>query len=189
MKKLLIINGSPRKKGCDARVCEEISRLASKYGYESETVWAYDLDIRGCRACMACKSTQKCVQKDCMNDILDKIKASDMLLFATPVYFNGETGPMKTFLDRMYPLMRMNPDRTVTTFTGKPKKAAIVVTCGAPDGNMIFANVVTRYVNVLKMFGITDVSGAVIPAANPDTVAESPYLKDYLPQIEFQLEM
>ena len=89
MKKLLIINGSPRKKGCDARVCEEISRLASKYGYESETVWAYDLDIRGCRACMACKSTQKCVQKDCMNDILDKIKASDMLLFATPVYFNG----------------------------------------------------------------------------------------------------
>lgn len=189
MKKLLIINGSPRKKGSDAVVCDIISKMVEEHGYESETIWAYDLGIGGCKACMACKSTQKCVQKDCMNDMLEKIKDADMLLLATPVYFLAETGPFKNFIDRMYPLMRMNPDRSVTTFTGKPKKAAIVVTCGAPDGNMIFANIVTRYVNVLKMFGITDVSGAVIPAANPDTVAESPYLKDYLPQIEFQLEM
>ena len=189
MKKLLIINGSPRKKGCDARVCEEISRLASKYGYESETVWAYDLDIRGCRACMACKSTQKCVQKDCMNDILDKIKASDMLLFATPVYFNGETGPMKTFLDRMYPLMRMNPDRTTTSFIGNVKKASIVVCCGAPDGNMLYANIIAKFMNVLKKFGVTDVSGTVIPSGNPDTVLDSSFCKSYLGEIEFQLEM
>ncbi|MBQ3735580.1 MAG: flavodoxin family protein [Candidatus Methanomethylophilaceae archaeon] len=189
MKKLLIINGSPRKKGCDARVCDEISALASKYGYESETVWAYDLQIGGCRACMACKSTQRCVQKDGMNEILDKIRTSDMLIFATPVYFNGETGPMKTFLDRMYPLMRMNPDRTVESFIGNVKKAAIVVCCGAPDGNMKYASIVTKFINVLKMFNVTDVSGAVIPSGNPDTVLESSFCKGCLSQIEFQLQM
>lgn len=189
MKKLLIINGSPRKQGCDAKVCGEISKFAEKYGYESETIWVYDLGIGGCRACMACKSTQRCVQKDCMNDILDKIRASDMLLFATPVYFHSETGPFRTFIDRMYPLMRMNPDRSVTSFIGNVKKAAMVVTCGAPDGNMTFANIVSRFVNVMKMYGVTDVSGVIIPGANPDTVLESPFLKDYLGELEFQLEM
>ena len=189
MKKLLIINGSPRKKGCDALVCEKLSEVASKYGYESETLWAYDLGIGGCKACMACKSTQKCVQKDGMNDILDKIKGADMLLFATPVYFHAETGPFKTFIDRMYPLMKMNPDRTVTSFIGNVKKAAIVVTCGAPDGNMTFGNIVSRFMNVMKMYGVTDVSGVVIPSANPDTILESGFLKDYIGEFEFQLEM
>ncbi len=189
MKKLLIVNGSPRKQGCDAKVCEEVAKLAAKHGYESETVWAYDLGIGGCRACMACKSTQKCVQKDCMNDILAKIQDADMLLLATPVYFHAETGPLKTFVDRMYPLMRMEPDRTCTSFIGKVKKAAIVVTCGAPDGNMTFANIVTRYMGVLKMYGVTDVSGVVIPMANPDTILESSFLKDYLAEVDFQLEM
>ena len=186
MKKLLIINGSPRKKGCDAAVCDEISKMLEGHGYESETVWAYDLGIGGCKACMACKSTQRCVQKDCMNDILDKIKNADALVFATPVYFHAETGPFKTFIDRMYPLMKMNPDRTVTSFIGKPKKVSIVVTCGAPDGNMTFANIVTRYINVLKMYGVTDVSGTVIPSAAPDTVTGSPYFKGYLEELEFQ---
>ncbi len=189
MKKLLIVNGSPRKQGCDARVCEEVAKVAAKHGYESETVWAYDLGIGGCKACMACKSTQRCVQKDGMNDILDKIREADMLLLATPVYFHSETGPFKTFIDRMYPLMRMEPDRTCTSFIGNVKKAAIVVTCGAPDGNMTFANIVTRYINVMKMYGVTDVSGVVIPAANPDTVLESSYLKSYLEEVDFQLEM
>ena len=189
MKKLLIINGSPRKNGSDAKVCVEVSKIASKYGYESETLWAYDLGIGGCKACMACKKTQRCVQKDGMNEVLDKIKESDMLLFATPVYFLAETGPIKTFFDRMYPLMMMNPDRTVTSFIGKVKKASIVITCGAPDGNMVFANMVTRFVNVMKMYNVTDVSGVVIPAANPDTVLESPFAKDYFEGLEYQFEM
>ncbi len=189
MKKLLIINGSPRKNGSDAKVCEAASKIAADHGYESETVWVYDLDIKGCRACMACKKTQRCVQKDCMNDILDKIREADMLLFATPVYFLSETGPFRTFMDRMYPLMLMNPDRTVTSFIGNVKKASIIVTCGAPDGNMKFANIVTRFINVMKMYNVTDASGFIIPGANPDTVMESPFTKDCLEGLSFQFEM
>ena len=189
MKKLLIVNGSPRKNGCDAKVTAEAAKIAEKYGYESETVWAYDLGIGGCKACMACKKTGNCVQKDCMNDILAKIRDSEMILFATPVYFHAETGPMKTFVDRMYPMMKMNPDRTVTTNVGKLSKVSILVTCGAPDGNMTFANIIARFINVMKMFGVKDVSSGIIPSANPDTVMESPYTKEYLEGLEFQLEM
>ena len=189
MKKLLIINGSPRKNGCDAKICAAAAELAAKYDYETETIWAYDLDIGGCRACMACKKNQRCVQKDGMNEILDKIKESDMLLFATPVYFLAETGPFKTFIDRMYPMMCMNPDRTVTSYIGNVKKASIVITCGAPDGNMIFANMIARFANVMKMYHVTDISSVIVPAANPDTVMESSYTKDYLEALSFQLEM
>lgn len=189
MKKLLIVNGSPRKNGSDAKICEQISKVAADNGYESETVWVYDLGLNGCRGCMACKKTQKCVQKDGMNEILDKIRESDMLVFATPVYFHAETGPMKTFIDRMYPLMLMNPDRTVTSFIGNVKKASILVTCGAPDGNMTFANIITRFVNVMKMYHVTDITSGIIPAANPDTVMESRFVKDYFEGLSFQLEM
>ena len=104
MKKLLIINGSPRKNGCDAKICAAASELASKYGYESETIWAYDLDLGGCRACMACKKTQKCVQKDDAVEITEKVKNADTLVFTTPIYYYEMSGQMKTLLDRANPL-------------------------------------------------------------------------------------
>ena len=189
MSKLLVINGSPRKNGSDAAMVKKAVEMAEKYGYESEILWAYDLDLNGCRACMACKKTGECVQKDGMNDVIAKIRDSDMILFATPVYFLAETGPIKTFIDRMYPMMRMNPDRTISHNVGKLKKASVIVTCGAPDGNMVFANILTRFFNVLKMFGVTDVSGGIVPGAMPDTVLDSPYAKEYFSNLEFQLEM
>ena len=188
-KKLLIVNGSPRKNGVDAAIAKLIADHVKEQGYETEIVNICEMKIGGCRACMACKKTQRCVQKDCMNDILDKIRESDMLLFATPVYFLSETGPFRTFMDRMYPLMLMNPDRTVTSFIGNVKKAAIIVTCGAPDGNMKFANIVAKFINVMKMYNVTDASGFIIPGANPDTVMESPFTKDCLDGLSFQFEM
>lgn len=189
MKKLLIVNGSPRKNGSDAIMTAKAAEIASKYGYESETVYAYDLKLNGCMACMACKKTGRCAQKDCMNEMLEKIKDSDMIIFATPVYCLAETGPMKTFVDRMYPMFRMDPDGTVETDIGKVKKVSVIVTCGAPDGNMTFTNILVRYANMMKMFKVTDFSGTVIPSANPATVLESGFAKDYFGELEFQLEM
>lgn len=186
MKKLLMINGSPRKKGSDTIVCDAISEMAKKYDYESETVFVNDLDIKGCQACSACKKTGRCVQKDCMNDMIDKLRDSDMVLFAMPVYFGAESAQMKTFVDRLYPIFK---EMGVTPDMGKLKKASIVATCGAPDGHMTYGSIISRYMHVLKTMGIVDVSGAVLPGADPENILEKEFVQDFLSSVEFQLEM
>lgn len=189
MKKLMIVNGSPRRNGCDAILASEASRMASEHGYESETVNVYDLNLNGCKGCMGCKKTGRCVQKDGMNDILDRIRGSDMLLLTTPVYFSGETGPFKTFIDRMYPCVTFDDDGNRMASLGNVSKVSIAVICGKPDGNMTYANIMTRYIGVMKMFGVTDAAGAVIPGVEPSTILESGYAKDFLEGFEFQIEM
>lgn len=186
MKKLLMVNGSPRKNGSDTVVCNAVADMAKRFDYESEIVYVNDLDIRGCQACMACKSTGRCVQKDPMNEMIDRIRGSDMVLFATPIYFGAETAQMKTFIDRLYPMFK---EAGSVPDVGKLSKASIVVTCGTPDGHMTYGNVISRYMHVLKSMGIIDVSGAVIPGAEPDTVLEKEFTKDFISSVEFQLEM
>ncbi len=186
MKKLLMVNGSPRKNGSDTVICNAIADMAKKYDYESETVYVNDLDIRGCQACMACKSTGSCVQNDRMNEMIDRIKDSDMVLFAMPVYFGAESAQMKTFIDRLYPIFK---EMGTVPDMGKLKKASVVATCGAPDGNMTYGSIISRYMHVLKSMGIVDVSGAVIPGADPETLLEKEFVKDFLDSVEFQLEM
>ena len=188
MAKLLIINGSPRKNGSDAKVAERAAEIAAEYGYESEKVDIYDLRLNGCMACGACKKTGRCVQKDGMNDLIAKIKDSDMLLLATPVYYGSETGPMKTFIDRLYPLSTVNENGEKVRDIGKVKKVSTLITCGAPQGNMTYASLLPHFISIFKTFGISDTSGVIIPAADPATVLDSDYTKGYFETLRFQLE-
>ncbi|MGN1045399.1 MAG: flavodoxin family protein [Candidatus Methanomethylophilaceae archaeon] len=186
MKRLLIVNGSPRRDGADSVICGAVSELAKRFGYESETVFVDDLGIKGCQACMRCKKDGICAQDDAMNGMISRIKGSDMLLLAMPVYFGAESSQMKTFVDRLYPLYK-GPEAAPDM--GALRKACVIVTCGAPDGNMTYGCIVSRYMHTMKSLGITDVSGAVIPGADPANVLEKEFVKDLLDSIEFQLEM
>ena len=187
-KKLLIINGSPRKNGVDASIVKMIAEDVGKYDYEAEIIDICGLNINGCKACMACKKTGMCVQKDDMIPIYDKIRSSDMLILASPVYFNAETGQMKCFIDRFYPMVMMKDGQMLVNF-GKVSKASVLLTCGDPTGSMTYGGVLGRITKTIKMMGVQDISGTIIPALEPDKVAESDAVKDYIESIEFQLEM
>ena len=52
--------------------------------------------------------TSKCVIKDDMNDLVEKVRNADVLVFATPIYFYEMSGQLKTFLDRCNPLFPSN---------------------------------------------------------------------------------
>ncbi len=68
----------------------------------------YRLDINPCMGCFSCWSHTpgRCVQDDDMKLLLPEVAQSDLLVLATPVYLDGMTGPMKTLLDRLVPLLR-----------------------------------------------------------------------------------
>ena len=144
--RMTVFNGSPRKNGSDARILEEAVRTAEGMGYECETIDVYSLGIGGCRACMACKKTGNCVQKDGMNEILEKIRSSDIIVLASPIYFGAEAGPMKILMDRMYPMVGTH-DGSRKPDVGVLKKVNVLLTCADPKGAMTYGSILSRYVS------------------------------------------
>ena len=44
----------------------------------------------------------KCIQKDEGNQVLAKILESDLIVFATPIYYFGMSAQLKMMIDRFY---------------------------------------------------------------------------------------
>ena len=187
-KKLLIVNGSPRKNGVDASIAKIIAEDVGKYDYETEIVDICGMDINGCRACMACKKTGRCAQQDDMTQMYDKIRACDMLILMSPVYFGAESGQLKCFMDRFYAMVKMQDGQRLVNF-GNVSKASILLTCGAPDGGMTYGGVLARLTKTVKSMGVQDLSGTIIAGLQPDQVKDSDVVRDYIESLEFQLEM
>lgn len=103
-KKVLVISTSPRKGGNSETLADEFIRGARDAGNDVEKVTLYDKDIRFCRGYLVCQSTQRCVIHDDADTIVQNMLTADAIVFATPIYYYGMCGQMKTLLDRANPL-------------------------------------------------------------------------------------
>lgn len=103
MKSVLIVSASPRKHGNSDTLCDRFAQGAIENGNHVEKVFLASKSIGYCRGCGVCNDTHKCVQKDDMAELLDKMVTSDVIVLATPVYFYTMDGQMKTFIDRTVP--------------------------------------------------------------------------------------
>lgn len=102
-KNILVLSGSFRKKGNSDLLCDEFIRGAEESGHQVEKIYINDKQINFCRGCGVCNTTHKCIQKDDMAEILDKMIKADVIVMATPVYFYTMNGQMKTLIDRTVP--------------------------------------------------------------------------------------
>ncbi len=100
MKKVLIISSSFRKNGNSCELSAQFARGAAECGNEVETIYLVDCNISFCRGCLACQKIQRCVINDDAVLITEKMKNSDVVVFATPVYYYSICGQLKTMLDR-----------------------------------------------------------------------------------------
>ncbi len=100
--KVLILNGSPREKGCTARALKEVSDTLNKEGIDTETITVGNRDIRGCISCNTCRTKGKCVFDDLVNEIAVKFEAADGIIVGTPVYYAGANGTIISLLDRLF---------------------------------------------------------------------------------------
>lgn len=99
-KKVLILSGSPRKGGNSDILCDEFAKGAIEAGHEVEKIRVAEKNIGYCRACYACKETGKCVIKDDMAEVLQKMIDADVLVLASPVYFYSIDAQLKAVIDR-----------------------------------------------------------------------------------------
>lgn len=103
-KKILVISTSPRKGGNSDALADEFVRGAQETGNQVEKVTLYDKTIGFCKGCLSCQSSGRCVIRDDADTIAQKMRAADVIAFATPIYYYGMCGQMKTMLDRSNPL-------------------------------------------------------------------------------------
>ncbi|MDU2064556.1 MAG: flavodoxin family protein [Sporomusaceae bacterium] len=106
MKKVIVVNGSPRKQGNTAMLLEKAISGVQSVGAEAELIHLYDLQFTGCKSCFACKrigskSYGKCAVRDDLQPLLNKIEQADALLLGSPIYFGTATGEMRSFLERL----------------------------------------------------------------------------------------
>lgn len=104
MKRILVLSTSPRKGGNSDILADEFTRGARDAGHVVEKICLREKDIRFCKGCLSCQKTQTCVIHDDAPAIVRSMQQADVLVFATPIYYYGMCGQMKTLLDRANPL-------------------------------------------------------------------------------------
>ena len=109
--KLLIINGSPRKKGLISQMLRIFHEQAIATGIEVTEVYANDLQIKPCMGCMACRSKRHCVlPEDDAQRVLTLIEQADAIVIGAPCYWGNIPGQLKLLFDRIvYGMMRDTP--------------------------------------------------------------------------------
>lgn len=103
--KVIAINGSPRKNGNTSQVLKVMADELEQQGIEVETIQIGHLNIHGCIGCGYCRTSEEnhCAFKgDIVNEIAKKMRESDGFILASPTYYAGIAGTMKSFLDRVF---------------------------------------------------------------------------------------
>ena len=100
--KVLLINGSPHPKGCTWRGLHEVEKILNKNGIETQWVDAGSKDIRGCISCNYCRTNNKCVFNDIVNETAPLLAEADGVIFGSPTYYAGPNGQLHSYLDRLF---------------------------------------------------------------------------------------
>lgn len=152
--KVLAVNGSPRgSKGNTEVLLVEFLKGCEDAGAETETVYLKDKNIKHCEGCFTCwtKTPGKCIHEDDMEELLEKQKQADIVIYATPLYVFTVTGIMKDFMDRRIPLAKRDIIKVGDKYAHpkryekeKSTKNVLISNCGFP-GNYNFDGLVKTF--------------------------------------------
>ena len=100
--KVLMINGSPNPNGNTSIALAEMKKIFDEQGIETEIVHVGNKDIRGCIACMQCKTKHRCVFDDMVNEVAPKLAEADGIVVGTPVYYASANATTIAFMTRLF---------------------------------------------------------------------------------------
>lgn len=98
--KIVILMGSPNKRGSTSLLVEQFVRGAREAGHDCEVIDVCRADVHPCAGCVRCGYEGPCVQKDGVEAIRASLLRSDMVVLATPLYYYGMTAQLKAVVDR-----------------------------------------------------------------------------------------
>ena len=140
--KVTAVVGTYRKGGAIDLVTEELLGAARERGAVTDTIYLIDEPIEFCTNCRACTQQEgdsrgKCVQKDGMEALLERIDAADALVVASPMNFYSMTAVTKRFLERLICEAYWPWGMAAPKFRNPhPRKPAVILATSAAPGFM-----------------------------------------------------
>lgn len=88
-KKIIVLNGSPRRGGNTAALVDRFLQGAKEAGHQVTRFDLRDMEIHPCLGCYGGGKdlNSPCVQKDAMDEIYPVYREADVVIFASPMYF------------------------------------------------------------------------------------------------------
>ena len=122
-KKIIILNGSPRKNGNTAALTAQFTKGAEEAGHQVSEFFLGQMNIGGCLGCWhGGKDTEcPCVQKDDMAQIYPVYKEADVVVLASPLYYWFISGQLKNAFDRLFAVAEADPNYR------NPKKESVLI--------------------------------------------------------------
>ena len=157
--KVLAINGSPHMgEGNTAMILNPFLEGMQEAGADVDLFYTRKLKIGPCNGDMSCwfVNPGTCGQKDDMQMLLPKFKEADVIVWASPVYYAGVTGPLKNLMDRQLPL------HIEGEMGSKRQKIVLVSTCGAWEVSMFDPLLLQMRALYSRPEGSSDFAGALL---------------------------
>lgn len=164
MKKIIMINGSPRKHGGTAAAFGALKAGMEEAGAEVTEYGLNDLSFRGCQGCMGCKRTGSCVLRDDLTAVLEDLKTADALVVGSPIYMFAISGQTSLFLNRLYSLI----DGSYQPYAGKTRKFLSVYSMGSPSAGYA-AGEAERVRQAMEMLGFSEADRIMMTGVFPGT--------------------
>lgn len=128
-KKIIVLNGSPRKKGNTSALVKAFTEGAGSTGNSVTEFFLDDMNIHGCKGCFGGGKNpdSPCAQKDDMDKIYPVYKEADIVVLATPLYYWTMSGQLKCAFDRLFAVAECDPN-----YRNPKKECALLM---AAEGN------------------------------------------------------
>lgn len=164
--KVLLVNGSPHKKGCTYTALKEVAETLNKEKVDTEIFQVGTKPLAGCTACRKCAETGYCVFDDKVNDFIKIAGDFDGFIFGAPVHYAAVNGAMTSFMDRaFYAPLKAGKD----IFYLKP--AAAVISARRAGTTATFDQL-NKYFTLNQMPVVSSRYWNMVHGTNPEEVKE-----------------
>lgn len=163
-RQVLILNGSPRKRGNSVLLAEQVAAGARAAGASVESFFLHRMDIQPCNACDACHEADEagCTIQDDMQSLYPKLRRADALVVASPIYWFTMNAQTKLFIDRCYALEGSQGNALAG------KQIGIVLTYGDSDPfNSGAVNALRTFQDICRYIG-AEIAGFVYGSASEE---------------------
>ena len=183
MKNKLVVQGGGRINGNTSQLADSFIQGAKEAGHTVEKISLNKNEVKGCIGCNACRYGKPCVQRDDFNEMVPKIKAADVIVFASPLFFWTLSSKIKAFIERFYCMAEEDPNPPFGRYERYPLKDAALLMTSADDFFWTYEQAVSYYkFTIINYIGFRD-KGMLLAGGCGDTngkprIAKSNHLRE-----------
>ena len=165
--RIVVLMGSPNADGSTALLARSFVKGAEESGHECEVLNVCEMDVHPCKGCLRCGYEGPCSIHDDGDRIRSAILSSDMLVFASPLYYFGFSAQMKAAIDRFC---------SYNSSIYRKGLRSCLLTVAWNSDDWTFDSIVSHYRTLVRYLGLRD-EGMVLGAGcgTPDMTRGSRY--------------